>query len=350
MSLPGLPFQQSDCSDSQRRASAGSVAKYYENYVEKMALTKYFANNFVVLNVEQIKDDTKKCINEMKPIEVSRKKCSIINALNYLRSRTKCHKKVKETCVFRNCKKFKEKKCDLNPIDHNETIHNLKNDEKSYLLNNKYPKHVQNSDFSEIVDPFSSINCDSENFYSNTPVAPCDIKTNNLPLTKSDSNEIKNKWLIHTYNQVTSEFITFCSNYLVLANGASDLPNRLGLSAESYNFSWVLHDLRSLETQLDSLMEINCRKDPVLVIGAGLSAADAVIATRFRSIPVLHVFRNKSVSLDKQLPENMYPEYHKVNFTSKYSFSPFNTRTQITFSKIFFNRKSYGVKRKPGCI
>lgn len=51
----------------------------------------------------------------------------------------------------------------------------------------------------------------------------------------------------------------------------------------------------------------------MLIIGAGLSAADATIVARKRFLPVLHVFRRKNASLDKQLPENMYPEYHNVS-------------------------------------
>lgn len=56
--------------------------------------------------------------------------------------------------------------------------------------------------------------------------------------------------------------------------------------------------------------------EPVLVVGAGLSAADAIIAVRGRNVPVIHVFRSKSPELNKQLPENLYPEYHKVFITS----------------------------------
>lgn len=66
--------------------------------------------------------------------------------------------------------------------------------------------------------------------------------------------------------------------------------------------------------------------DPVLVIGAGLSAADAIMAARFRGIPVLHAFRDPSCEWNKPdtdkirttydrlqgLPNSMYPEYHKV--------------------------------------
>lgn len=64
---------------------------------------------------------------------------------------------------------------------------------------------------------------------------------------------------------------------------------------------------------------------PVLVIGAGLSAADAIMAARFRGVPVLHAFRNSlnewgktaeriTTSYDRLqwLPDSIYPEYHKV--------------------------------------
>lgn len=61
--------------------------------------------------------------------------------------------------------------------------------------------------------------------------------------------------------------------------------------------------------------------DPILVVGAGLSAADAIMAARFRGIPVLHAFRDSSNvwNTEKQtydrlkwLPISIYPEYHKV--------------------------------------
>jgi proteasome lid subunit RPN8/RPN11 len=60
-------------------------------------------------------------------------------------------------------------------------------------------------------------------------------------------------------------------------------------------------------------------------VGAGLSAADAIMAARFRDIYVLHAFRNSSewgkdtterisTSYDRLqwLPNSIYPEYHKV--------------------------------------
>lgn len=52
--------------------------------------------------------------------------------------------------------------------------------------------------------------------------------------------------------------------------------------------------------------------NPVLVVGAGLSAADAVTICRSSGIKVIHVYRNRSAGLDKMLPETVYPEYHEV--------------------------------------
>lgn len=49
------------------------------------------------------------------------------------------------------------------------------------------------------------------------------------------------------------------------------------------------------------------------MVGAGLSAADAVTICRSSGIPVIHVFRNRSAGLDKMLPESVYPEYHEVH-------------------------------------
>lgn len=48
------------------------------------------------------------------------------------------------------------------------------------------------------------------------------------------------------------------------------------------------------------------------MVGAGLSAADAVTICRSSGIKVIHVYRNRSAGLDKMLPETVYPEYHEV--------------------------------------
>merc|ERR1719383_19452 len=56
--------------------------------------------------------------------------------------------------------------------------------------------------------------------------------------------------------------------------------------------------------------------DPIMIIGGGLSAADAIISVQGYNIPVVHVFR-RSVEdpqlIFNKLPVNLYPEYHNVH-------------------------------------
>lgn len=57
--------------------------------------------------------------------------------------------------------------------------------------------------------------------------------------------------------------------------------------------------------------EQDSKKLPVLVVGAGLSAADAILTARRRQFPVVHAFRRTPAPA--QLPPVMYPEYNEVS-------------------------------------
>lgn len=75
---------------------------------------------------------------------------------------------------------------------------------------------------------------------------------------------------------------SYLTKNLVLATGSSDSPNILNVPGE--HLDYVLHSLKHLE-QLIASGQLNQDSDPILVVGAGLSAADAIIAARFHSIP-----------------------------------------------------------------
>lgn len=121
------------------------------------------------------------------------------------------------------------------------------------------------------------------------------------------------KWLVEVYDKKSGAITHYTCSQLVLANGSSDLPNKLEVSEDRRDPGWFLYDVRSLEIELDLYLQYGGQSvEPVLVVGAGLSAADAIIIARGKNVPVIHVFRNKSATLNRQLPENMYPEYHKV--------------------------------------
>uniref|UniRef100_A0A3B3X2Y2 Uncharacterized protein n=1 Tax=Poecilia mexicana TaxID=48701 RepID=A0A3B3X2Y2_9TELE len=122
-------------------------------------------------------------------------------------------------------------------------------------------------------------------------------------------------WEIRGYRQVQSDthvpFSLFAEN-VVLATGASDSPVRLGVEGEDLPF--VFHSISDLGLAV-SQGKLDVNSDPVLVVGAGLSAADAVLCALNSNIRVLHVFRKNVDNPDlifKQLPKTLYPEYHKV--------------------------------------
>ncbi|XP_026161693.1 oxidative stress induced growth inhibitor 1 [Mastacembelus armatus] len=100
---------------------------------------------------------------------------------------------------------------------------------------------------------------------------------------------------------------------VVLATGTHDIPARLGIEGESLPF--VCHSFWELEATI-SCGELNQSSDPVLVVGAGLTAADAVLAAHHLNTPVYHAFRRSVTDPDlifNQLPKVLYPEYHKVH-------------------------------------
>ncbi|TTB12806.1 Oxidative stress-induced growth inhibitor 2 [Bagarius yarrelli] len=95
--------------------------------------------------------------------------------------------------------------------------------------------------------------------------------------------------------------------------GASDLPAHLGVEGE--DFPYVFHSLRDLGTAVNNPKNLGPLSDPVLVVGAGLTAADAVLCAYNNNIPVLHAFRKQTDDpglIFKQLPKMLYPEYHRV--------------------------------------
>lgn len=131
------------------------------------------------------------------------------------------------------------------------------------------------------------------------------------------------RWLVRGIQGDGTRFAYCCRN-VILANGAADLANRLGVSGEGSQ-DWVKHDLPALESILEQVPDDERPKmKPVLVVGAGLSAADAVSICRSSGINVIHVYRNRSAGLDKMLPETVYPEYHEVHKMMKDSVNTYS--------------------------
>uniref|UniRef100_A0A3Q0RVM1 Oxidative stress induced growth inhibitor family member 2 n=1 Tax=Amphilophus citrinellus TaxID=61819 RepID=A0A3Q0RVM1_AMPCI len=148
-----------------------------------------------------------------------------------------------------------------------------------------------------------------KNFVDNTYV------TSIQKLCRGHDGEGGALWEVRGYQQVQNDthapFCLFAEN-VVLATGASDSPVRLGVEGEDLPF--VFHSISDLGLAV-SQRKLDRKSDPVLIVGAGLSAADAVLCACNSNIRVLHVFRKRVDDSDlifKQLPKMLYPEYHKV--------------------------------------
>ncbi|KAA0712735.1 Oxidative stress-induced growth inhibitor 2 hT41 [Triplophysa tibetana] len=107
-------------------------------------------------------------------------------------------------------------------------------------------------------------------------------------------------------------FSVYAEN-VVLATGTHDIPARLGVEGE--NLPFVCHSFWELEAAISS-GRLDRASEPVLVVGAGLTAADAVLAAHHLNTPVYHAFRRSVTDpalIFNQLPKLLYPEYHKVH-------------------------------------
>lgn len=122
-------------------------------------------------------------------------------------------------------------------------------------------------------------------------------------------------WEVRGYQQIQGDadvpFSIFAEN-VVLATGASDAPARLLVEGEDFPF--VFHSIADLGMAISKGM-LGQSSDPVLIVGAGLSAADAALCAYNNNVSILHVFRKRVDDpglIFKQLPKTLYAEYHKV--------------------------------------
>lgn len=106
---------------------------------------------------------------------------------------------------------------------------------------------------------------------------------------------------------------------VVLATGVFDNPNRLGVPGES--LPYVLHSYHDLERRLER--HSTQYSDPVVVVGGGLSAADAILTLRDLGLQVVHVHRGGNPDgVYRQLAPTVYPEYHEINNLMHSEYAP----------------------------
>ena len=121
------------------------------------------------------------------------------------------------------------------------------------------------------------------------------------------------KWCIRgRRNQGEGEMqdldVKILAKKVVLACGV-EKPRKLNVPGENYPF--IHHEYNDIGPMNDKLI----RHNPILVVGAGLSAADAVLLALRRGIPVLHAFyqgANDPRLIFHKMPPDTYKEYRHV--------------------------------------
>ncbi|KAE8599200.1 hypothetical protein XENTR_v10017097 [Xenopus tropicalis] len=148
---------------------------------------------------------------------------------------------------------------------------------------------------------------------------------------KQNHDYLKN-WEIQGYRRAADgsrEPFCLFAETVVLATGTFDAPARLEVNGE--DLPYVAHSLTEFEAAVCK-GKFRGTTDPVLIVGAGLTAADAVLCAHSHNIPVIHVFRrrlNDPNLIFKQLPKKLYPEYHRVYHmmcTQSYGTSSIHTK------------------------
>jgi thioredoxin reductase len=123
-------------------------------------------------------------------------------------------------------------------------------------------------------------------------------------------------WKVSGWQEGKGHF-EYITKKVVLATGNSDTPNRLNIDGEDLPF--VFHSISDMERILNDAKN-RVLDESVVIVGSGLTAADAILTCKQYGIPVKHVFRRHPEDpalIFNQLPENLYPEYHMVHDTMK---------------------------------
>lgn len=117
------------------------------------------------------------------------------------------------------------------------------------------------------------------------------------------------RWKLTTKSVCNGAETVVRARKLVLACGLGK-PKWLIAPGESEHF--VTH---SLFTFQDRIQDIRATGKPVLIVGAGMSAADAVLLALQHDIPLYHAFYQRSNDpslVFPKLPHEMYGEYHRT--------------------------------------
>lgn len=340
-------FKQINSDLLSRRTSVASVSKYYTSYVDIMGLAENFRNSTVVTAVKEVKLDD--ICNA--PLKICQK--SEIVPVNHVEISEEVFNFDVDDLVpddlSSQCSSLTQKRsmssASVDSLGQQNSLMCQNASTSPAQISPAYRMRIRNPSYERSVSSPEVFDCNILPNWDpilNPALFSCSYKKQSglehassareFSQSLSDSYRLRNKPNIESVCPQKSLFevtgyevmadadgknhmkqFKYLTKNVVLATGQTDLPNKLGVPGEDLPF--VLHNLQELEKMVET-GRLTTNSDPVMIIGAGLSAADAIISTQNHGFPIVHVFR-KSVSdpalIFNKLPSALYPEYHAVH-------------------------------------
>ena len=357
LELPGYSFNQwkidreeKDCVNSadmtnkslkQKRARLGEVAQYYEDYVSKMELEKKFLNGVKVVCAADIRRPTKQ---NHSSIHLESRSCSTtssslssspgLDSPSHTMAITGtgtadvfCSLQSQENVTSAHDSDDIVASDDVFQVDHEALVGEQNGEQQSarpqQLLD--IHVHVALTRGSEVRE--SSHQSDSpvmhplQPFSTETHLTQCFPESTCCCITDPDDcgvycrEAIKLKpdyrWCIRGRSKDGTLVVKILAKKLVLACGV-DQSRKLDVPGENYPF--IHHHYSDLGPAINDY-RASSSSNPILVVGAGLSAADAVLLALERGIRVIHAFYQDCSDprlIFHKMPPELYKEYRQV--------------------------------------
>ena len=241
------------------RTTAGNVGRYYFSYVQEMGLHSNFISNVTVTSLEHF---------DLKPENLTNGR---------------------EVDLKRKLKiKLPQAKRSPEQPESDEAVGSCPGSPNSVSSNI--------SEVSESSEDSGCCGCPCKQYSA--------LSISDSP--KCDSRQYP--WLLRGWCASQSNYFSIPAKTVVLACGTNDKRKVLGVPGEHLLFV-------KNEFSVKDIAQLSSHSKPVVVVGAGLSAADAILALLEKKILVVHVFRKKSTevaNLFTRLSPTVYPEYSRV--------------------------------------
>ena len=275
---------------SEGRVSLGDVAQYYSDYVGKVGLQDNFVNGATVDSVVSLERRSSRLCSANSVFSPSSSECTPEPEGS---GRNPEDRDLPSSCSDDNTGHMTNG-VDFTPI---AALHNRHLSEDFYFGSSSADRSCTPTPRSRDDSPVSG-SCtsdpDDSGVYCCVGKETCRCSGYNWSLRASRVKQCG-----------CEQRVFVCAKKLVLASGVSGRPKRLNVSGESLPF--VRHKFSDLPSELP---EVESSSHPVVVVGAGLSAADAVLLALSRGLSVVHVFY-QDLTTSKLIYHKMPPEVYK---------------------------------------